>query len=725
MNNYKLPRANAPAIRLVKFVRNLLAERQIILEDRLCRFIANSDINGECRKLGCIAMCKKIASRQADYSNLIMPLQKINPPFMVKFISQATYNDISTFSQETFDIAQKIDFIQTPVMVTRILEYARRFGIGTHLSDAYEPENEDLIPVAAELDYPHSVCMETIIFHGAGNTPMFLLGKIILANMQLFVPIRFYRQCSTDAILAIFELPNGGQKMPLYNAEKIEANPHCTVILSDEMAIAFCNDSDEKMVFSTWYGGMELVEKIDWELLRGHKVQWLIFDEARNAIPADKYRKAAKVAELCAAREIDIEFRVFDQVEWTEPRSSSSHEQWGECTAKERVLSLNDFIFEAGELGVHTEIKSKTLRCYSDHELRSLPERPYIIDPILKPGHYCLIYGGTGVAKTWFTLAMALGISRGESFIDYWGYEGKARKVLYVAGEMEPEMFGERLQKLSSLESKNFLLVRENLNLVDSADQERLLDTIAERDSQVVILDNLTTLAERGAYENGFGKLLALINRLKESGIAVVLVHHENKAGEFKGTTKIKDVAEMSLHLVKAPGKSGINLYVNADKVRGKADKSTVAFKVHFDPSLPYGKWHISELSDSERRIFGEDDPFCSGTEFAAKKTKHGLLAWQFMPDDNKATAILVDILEGNGLAITAANYSIPVQAVEEFACEFDLTEENIRKHLDAVMEKVKQENGNKVNEPEVLAPALWERMKSVKKCNRTYDDIW
>lgn len=725
MNNYKLPRANAPAIRLVKFVRNLLAERQIILEDRLCRFIVNSDINGECRKLGCIAMCKKIASRQADYSNLIMPLQKINPPFMVKFISLATYNDISTFSQETFDIAQKIDFIQTPVMVTRILEYARRFGIGTHLSDAYEPENEDLIPVAAELDYPHSVCMETIIFHGAGNTPEFLLGKIIFGEMQLFVPIRFYRQCSTDALLAMFELPNGGQKMPLYNGDKIEANPHCTVILSDEMAFAFCNDSNAKMVYSTWYGGMELVEKIDWELLRGHKVQWLIFDEARNAIPADKYRKAAKVAELCAAREIDIEFRVFDHVEWTEPRSSSPHEQWGECTAKERVLSLNDFIFEAGELGVHTEIKSKTLRCYSDHELRSLPERPYIIDPILKPGHYCLIYGGTGVAKTWFTLAMALGISRGESFIDYWGYEGKARKVLYVAGEMEPEMFGERLQKLSSLESKNFLLVRENLNLVDSADQERLLDTIAERGSQVVILDNLTTLAERGAYENGFGKLLALINRLKESGIAVVLVHHENKAGEFKGTTKIKDVAEMSLHLVKAPGKSGINLYVNADKVRGKADKSTVVFKVHFDPSLPYGKWHISELSDSERRIFGEDDPFCSGTEFAAKKTKHGLLVWQFMPDDNKATAILADILEGNGLAITAANYSIPVQAVEEFACEFDLTEENIRKHLDAVMEKVKQENGNKVNEPEVLAPALWERMKSVKKCNRTYDDIW
>ena len=351
-------------------------------------------------------------------------------------------------------------------------------------------------------------------------------------------------------------------------------------------------------------------------------------------------------------------------------------------------------------------------------------ERPYILDPILKPGHYCLIYGGTGVAKTWFTLAMALGISRGESFIDYWGYEGKARKVLYVAGEMEPEMFGERLQKLSSLESKNFLLVRENLNLVDSADQERLLDTIAERGSQVVVLDNLTTLAEQGAYESGFGKLLKLINRLKESGIAVILVHHENKAGEFKGSTKIKDVAEMSLHLVKAPGKSGINLYVNADKVRGKADKSTVAFKVHFDPSLPNGKWHISELSDSERRIFGEDDPFCPDAEITAKKTTHKQLAWKFMDDDSKAIAIISDTLEGSRLAVTAANRTIPVSAVEEFADEFELTDENIQKHLENVMKKVKLENGDKANTPERLAPEIWERMKSTAKRNFIYEDI-
>lgn len=717
-------RAHTPTTSLVKFVRNSLAELQIILEDRLCRFIANSNQNGDYKKFGCMTTFIPQNNLNQVNCNPIMPVSALAPAALVKFISLETYNDLATYPEQVFDITKKINFIQTPQMVKRTLEYVRRFELGTHLSNVYEQENKDLIPVAAELDYPYSTCGETIIFHGAGNTPMFLLWKIIFREMQLFIPIRFYRQCSTDMILTMFELPNGGQKMPLYNAEKIEANPHCTVLLSDEMAIAFCNDSTNTQVFSTWYGGMELIDKIDWELLHGHKVQWLIFDEEDNANPTDKYRKAAKVAELFNSHGFNIEFKIWDNVVWN-LLSDDSCSKYGEYTTAERVLSLDNFIFEAGEHGIQVNIKSKKLRCYSDHELRALPERPYIIDPILKPGHYCLIYGGTGVAKTWFSLAMALGISNGKSFIDYWDYSGKAKKVLYVAGEMEPEMFGERLKKLSQTEAKNFFLIRENLNLVDSVDQERLLNTIAEHGAQVVVLDNLTTLAERGAYENSFGKLLNLINRLKESGIAVVLVHHENKAGEFKGTTKIKDVAEMSIHLVKAPGNTGINLYVNADKVRGKAAKDTIAFKVHFDPDYLNSKWLTSELSDSERRIFGEDDPFSSETEITARKTKRGLLAWKFMSDDDKAIAIIVDILEGNSSAVTAANHSTPEHAVEEFACEFKLTEENIRTHLYAVVEKVKHEKGNKVNIPEKLAPYVWQAMQSTaEKNNRILYDI-
>ena len=64
------------------------------------------------------------------------------------------------------------------------------------------------------------------------------------------------------------------------------------------------------------------------------------------------------------------------------------------------------------------------------------------------------------------------------------------------------------------------------------------------------------------------------------------------------------------------------------------------------------------------------------------------------------------------------------ITAVEEFADEFELTDENIQKHLENVMKKVKLENGDKANTPERLAPEIWERMKSTAKRNFIYEDI-
>ena len=51
-------------------------------------------------------------------------------------------------------------------------------------------------------------------------------------------------------------------------------------------------------------------------------------------------------------------------------------------------------------------------------------------------------------------------------------------------------------------------------------------------------------------------------------------------------------------------------------------------------------------------------------------------------------------------------------------------SDENIQKHLENVMKKVKLENGDKANTPERLAPEIWERMKSTAKRNFIYEDI-
>ena len=95
------------------------------------------------------------------------------------------------------------------------------------------------------------------------------------------------------------------------------------------------------------------------------------------------------------------------------------------------------------------------------------------------------------------------------------------------------------------------------------------------------------------------------------------------------------------------------------------------------------------------------------------------------MNDDAKAIAIITDSLEGNSFAVTAANHSVPVLAVEEFASEFNLTDENILKHLNAAKEKSKVRNGNKANSPKLLAPEVWEQMKNATEYNNTFNNIW
>ena len=78
----------------------------------------------------------------------------------------------------------------------------------------------------------------------------------------------------------------------------------------------------------------------------------------------------------------------------------------------------------------------------------------------------------------------------------------------------------------------------------------------------VVVLDNLSTLATNGHTEGPFEKILGFIRKLQADGIIVLLVHHENREGGFKGSGKIELVADQSLHLYSAGNGDKIELLV-------------------------------------------------------------------------------------------------------------------------------------------------------------------
>jgi hypothetical protein len=254
-------------------------------------------------------------------------------------------------------------------------------------------------------------------------------------------------------------------------------------------------------------------------------------------------------------------------------------------------------------------------------------------------------------------------------------------------------------------------LVREDLDLTTPEDQERLIKAVKNQKSQVIVLDNLSTLAMNGHTEGQFEKMLALIRKLQTTGIIVILVHHENREGDFKGSGKIELVTDQSLHLFPAGNGDKIELLVRAKKIRMTSRSEQTAFHTEFDPQNPSAVWPTRDLTSEERRRLDEDDPL-GEVEMNGKKRNDKRLAWQYLNDDERAVAIICDMLSGCHDDVIAANLAVRVIAVIEFKQQFGITEKAMKQHLPTARKLAEENLGKKIT-PEDLAPEIWKLLKT------------
>jgi hypothetical protein len=173
---------------------------------------------------------------------------------------------------------------------------------------------------------------------------------------------------------------------------------------------------------------------------------------------------------------------------------------------------------------------------YNSSFLRmDIPHRKQILSHWFRAGSLGYIFGMRGSGKTWFAWKMAICISKGEDF-GPWKCESPW-KILYVDGEMPLGAMQERLKFLDQNPGDNlFILSREDLmdeemellNLCDPCYQEVLLDYCLKEKIKVIFLDNLSSLCW-GMKENeadSWEQVLDWLLMLRQSGIAVVIVHH-------------------------------------------------------------------------------------------------------------------------------------------------------------------------------------------------------
>ncbi len=222
-------------------------------------------------------------------------------------------------------------------------------------------------------------------------------------------------------------------------------------------------------------------------------------------------------------------------------------------------------------------------------------ERQDVVAPWLRQGESALLWSATGLGKTMLALSLALAVAGGGKLLGW--SSPTPRKVVYVDGEMHIQDLRDRLVLLAgTVEGCDPKAAGQNLTLIcrqhqaatvqfpdiaSRAGQDAVLAAAVAAGAELVILDNLSTLADL-ADENDAGAVAPVLHfllRLKQAGIACILVHHSNKGGEaFRGSSKLGTTFEVIIGLVKLDGRQtteGTGFELRWEKLRNKPDPAT------------------------------------------------------------------------------------------------------------------------------------------------------
>jgi hypothetical protein len=238
-------------------------------------------------------------------------------------------------------------------------------------------------------------------------------------------------------------------------------------------------------------------------------------------------------------------------------------------------------------------------------------------DQILAP--WCLtqslnmIYAWRGVGKTHVALGIAFAIATGGAFLCW--RATKRRKVIYLDGEMPGASLQNRLTSLIAnsdvdFDPDYFRILTPDLQDSAMPDLCTLEGQIAIEefigDAEVIIVDNLSSLARSGGNENAAESVEMTSGwalRMRQQGRTVIFVHHSGKGGEQRGTSKREDILDVVISLKRPPDyqpSEGAKFEVHFQKGRDLQGEDAEPFEATLATDAAGNQvWVTSKLEDS------------------------------------------------------------------------------------------------------------------------------
>jgi putative DNA primase/helicase len=257
-----------------------------------------------------------------------------------------------------------------------------------------------------------------------------------------------------------------------------------------------------------------------------------------------------------------------------------------------------------------TPDRPSTLKCFTSDEFTSMKLKPreYILEPVLRTRGLAMLSAFRGVGKTQVAIGIAHAVASGGQFL-YWSAP-MPRHVLYVDGEMPGPDLQERLRMFFPITSGMLRILAMDeqdpdvgLNLALHEHQDRLESILGP--TELLILDNRSTLVSGGRENDAesWDTMQAWLLKMRRRGVSVLLVEHEGRGGNPRGTSKREDVLDTLINLKRPEDygvEDGARFQVHLGKARGVFGEAAKPFEARLEVREGRAHWVVRAIQDLE-----------------------------------------------------------------------------------------------------------------------------
>jgi hypothetical protein len=256
--------------------------------------------------------------------------------------------------------------------------------------------------------------------------------------------------------------------------------------------------------------------------------------------------------------------------------------------------------------------------------LEDLPPVSWVIHEMIAEGSVGLIVGAGGSKKTYCMLDLGVAVASGQGWLTFDVTQGT---VLVIDEESGNRRLRSRLSQImrargAGAETPLWYTTMAGFNLRSALDAGYLEELVSQHQPKLVVIDALVDVMP-GGDENAAQDVHPVFHSLRRIAntysCAVLVIHHTNKAGGYRGSTAMHGAVDLML-MVKSPSREKIVTF-ESEKSR---DTEEISFSAYAEIDtlkgtftlVPTNETAVRDFTDSEQWVL---DAIDAGTDDRSK----------------------------------------------------------------------------------------------------------